>query len=86
MQELLCNILPYLGVQPQYNEKELEMDEVKKAEVPSLTGLTVQEAKGELQKLHLICDVKGEGEAISRQFPMEGETVNTGTKVILYTD
>ncbi len=86
MRELLCNILPYLGVQPLYNEEELEMDEVKKAEVPSLTGLTVQEAKGELQKLHLGCDVKGEGEAISRQFPMEGETVNAGTKVILYTD
>ena len=86
MKELLYNILPYLGVQPQYNEEELEMDEVKKAEVPSLIGLTVQEAKGELQKLELSYDIKGEGEEVSRQFPVEGETVNWGTKVILYTD
>jgi len=86
MQELLYNILPYLGVQPQYNEEELQMNEVKKAEVPSLIGLTIQEAKGELHKSELSYDIKGEGEGVSRQFPMEGETVNWGTKVILYTD
>lgn len=86
MKELLSSVLPYLNIVPEYNEKELKMDEVKKALIPDFTGQKVSEAKQELQKLELKWDLKGEGEIVTKQFPLEGESVNLGTKIILYTE
>ena len=85
MKELLGNILPYLGIKPEYNEKELKMDEVKSVAVPDFTGKKVSEVKKELQELELKWDMKGEGEIVTKQFPLQGENVNLGTKIILYT-
>lgn len=85
MKELLGNVLPYLGIKPEYNEKELKMDEVKSVIVPDFTGKKVSEAKKELQELELKWDVKGEAETVTKQFPLQGENVNLGTKIILYT-
>ncbi|WP_405726833.1 peptidoglycan D,D-transpeptidase FtsI family protein, partial [Anaerotignum sp.] len=45
MQELLQNILPYLGIEPKYNEKEAEEAADLKTTVPDLKGLTMNEAK-----------------------------------------
>lgn len=86
MKELLSNILPYLGIEPEYNEKELELEEVQKIQIPSFVGLELQEAKKILQDMNLEIDFKGEGDAIVKQFPLEGETVNSGTRIILYTE
>lgn len=85
MKELLGNILPYLGIKPEYNEKELKMDEVKSVAVPDFTGKKISEVKKELQELELKWDMKGEGEIVTKQFPLQGENVNLGTKIILYT-
>lgn len=85
MKELLSNVLPYMGIEVKYNEKELEMEEVQKTQVPILEGLTIQEAKKELQQLNLDCDIKGDGDTITKQVPVEGEYVNSKTKVILFT-
>lgn len=84
MKELLGNILPYLGIKPEYNEKELKMDEVKSVTVPDFTGKKTSEVKKELQELELKWDIKGEGEIVTKQFPLQGENVNLGTKIILY--
>lgn len=84
MQELLQNILPYLGIEPQYTEKEAEAAAEGKATVPELTGMTLSEAKNTLFKAGLSAEVKQDGEAIDRQTPPAGEVVNRGTKVILY--
>lgn len=85
MKELLSNVLPYMGIEVKYNEKELEMEEVQKTQVPILEGLTIQEAKKELQQLNLDCDIKGDGDTITKQVPVEGEYINSKTKVILFT-
>ena len=85
MKELLGNVLPYIGIEAVYSAKELELDEVKEIEVPSIVGLKISEAKKELQKLKLNCDIKGEGEIVTNQFPKQGEKINLSSKVIIYT-
>ncbi|MBR3993542.1 MAG: PASTA domain-containing protein, partial [Anaerotignum sp.] len=84
MQELLQNILPYLGVEPKYNEKEAEAVMELQTTVPALTGMTLNEVKQELFKAGLSADIEEEGEVVERQMPPAGETVNKGTKILLY--
>jgi stage V sporulation protein D (sporulation-specific penicillin-binding protein) len=86
MKELLENILPYLGVNPVYSEKELEMTGVGTVSVPELTGLDVKIVKETLRTLNLEAETVGSGSVVAEQFPPAGEEVNQGTKVILYTD
>ena len=86
MKELLTNILPYMGIQPEYNEKELQLEEVQTVQVPNIVGMTVDEAKKEINNLGLEYDIKGGGEIINNQFPVYGEAININTKVILYTE
>ena len=86
MQELLRNILPYLGIQPVYNEKETEEAEKEQATVPDLTGMTAGEAKNALYQAGLSCEIKQEGERVQQQLPPGGEIVNRGTKVLLYLE
>lgn len=83
MQELLRNILPYLGIEPQYSEKEAEEAAKTVTTVPDLTGMTLGEAKNALFQAGLSAQTQTEGETIARQTPPAGELVNKGTKVIL---
>ena len=85
MKEILANALPYLGVEPDYSEEELQKEEVQKIEVPDFRGLTLTEAKKRAQEVGIAVDVQGEGKTITSQFPLAGETVNKTTKIILYT-
>lgn len=83
MKELLNNILPYLGIETIYNEKELEMKEVQKITVPDFVGMTVQEAKQMLYESEIDYEIQGEGETITSQFPKAGEEINKNTKIFL---
>ncbi|MBO8433992.1 MAG: PASTA domain-containing protein [Tyzzerella sp.] len=85
MKELLSNVLPYMGIEPVYNEKEQELTETIKKVVPSLTGLTISEAKELLKESEIDFEIQGEGEVVTNQFPPENETINTTSKVIIYT-
>lgn len=84
MKELLESVLPYLGVEPIYSEKELEKGCV--VSVPELTGLDAAVAKRTLSTLKLEAVIEGSGSKITGQFPNAGEQVNQGTKIILYTE
>lgn len=84
MKELLSNVLPYLGIAPVYSQKELEQKEIQKITVPDVTGMTLQEAKKALTEVDLKTIEKGQGEHIKKQFPLSGEQVNFGEKIILY--
>ena len=84
MQELLQNILPYLGIELQYNEKEAEAIAERKTMVPDLAGMTLQEAKNTLFRSGLSIAVESGGEAVERQMPPCGEEVNKGTKILVY--
>ncbi len=85
--EILENILPYLGIHPDYSEEELKEYELGTAAVPDLVGKTKKEAKAIFEayskgELYLI----GEGETIREQFPLAGETVNENSDLILYLE
>jgi len=85
MKELMSNVLPYIGIEPQYTEEEAKMEEVLKIDVPDFTGKKVSECKAELEKLKIKFDVKGDGDTVLRQFPEKGEMINMTSKIILYT-
>lgn len=86
MKELLSNALPYLGIEPEYNEKELEMDGVAPFIVGNYAGRKVSQVKSELVKEHINVQIVGEGENIVSQFPKENTQINQNSKIIVYTD
>ncbi len=81
--QILAEILPYLGYEPQYTEEE--MAEMSKS-VPNLAGIDVSTAKNQLAALGLSYKVVGEGTKVSTQLPASGSTVYSGGVVVLYTD
>ena len=83
MQEFLSNILPYLGVEPQYSEEDSKLEEVQKIVVPDLTGCTAQEAKKLLSDAGLTGVFSGEEGTVTQQFPPAGEIINPASKVII---
>ncbi|OON90317.1 MAG: hypothetical protein ATN32_04240 [Candidatus Epulonipiscium fishelsonii] len=85
MKEVMTNALPYLGVEPKYTEKELEMPEVQTLEAPSLIGMSVKQAKDVLYNMGITPEVDGEGPTVVDQFPKKGQTINKTSKIILYT-
>lgn len=85
MKEVLENALPYLGIEPDYSETELEKEEVQKVEVPDFRDLTIAEAKKLAEEIGANIDIQGEGKTITSQFPLAGEMINKTTKIILYT-
>ena len=82
VKELLENILPYLGIEPDYTEEEALLPEVAQTEVPDLLGMTLAQARETAGETEL--DVLGEGEQIIEQFPLPGETVNMDSKIVVY--
>ena len=83
MQELLRNILPYLGMEAKYDEKEAEEAAELKTIVPDLLGMTLNEGKNALFQAGLSARLETEGETVAGQTPPAGESVNKGTKVLL---
>ena len=78
---VLANVLPYLGIEPTFNESDLS------AEVPSLVGLSLTEAEETLKGVGLSCQVIGDGQTITSQMPSAGVRLSCALgKVILYTD
>lgn len=84
MQEIMSNILPYIGVEPVYTEEELAEVEKQKAVVPNVSGMDVAKAKKTLQEAGISHFSVGEGEVVQGQFPPSGEEINVATEVILY--
>jgi len=81
MQILLENVLPYLGVTPIYVTEEEQAG--APVLVPVLRGLDKNEALKLLQEAGLKLDIVGQGNTIIDQFPVPGELVNRGERVLL---
>lgn len=86
MNELLSNILPYMGIEPVYTEQELELESVKTVTVPNVTGLGIDKAKKLLSDESINYILEREGETVKRQLPPEGQNINSASSVILYTE
>lgn len=81
--QILSEILPYLGYEPQYSEEELA---TMAKSVPNVTGKSVSAAKELITNEGLSCKVIGDGEKIQKQLPESGSMVYSGGVVLLYTD
>mgnify|MGYP000926756339 CR=1 FL=1 len=83
--DLFNNILPYMGIEPEYTEEELKQYEVGTFEVPDFIGKTRKEMK-DLLRIYDFEDVYtlGDGETVTEQFPLPGESVNRGSSLVLY--
>ena len=78
---ILADILPYLGIVPQYTDDEAKQLNVA---VPRVAELTEAEARTQLEKLGLSIKVVGSGETVTGQMPSANAVVSPGTKVIVY--
>lgn len=81
-QEVLSEVLPYMGMFPNYSEEELETVSIN---VPNVQYYTVEEATTTLEELGFTVKIKGEGETVLRQMPA-GVKIEHGGSVVLYTD
>ncbi len=81
--KMMADILPYLGVEPEYSDSELQaMDRV----VPSVTGLSLAEAQGKLKEAGLGYRVIGSGGSVTGQLPAANSVIASGSEVLLYAD
>lgn len=81
VRDVLADILPYLGIEPDYTEEEAALADVS---VPDLTGMTAQEAKEALAEKNLTFRSQGDEEVVTDQVPAAGATVPGGSEMILY--
>ncbi|BBF43011.1 cell division protein FtsI [peptidoglycan synthetase] [Lachnospiraceae bacterium KM106-2] len=87
VQELFDNILPYMGIEPDYSEKEIKDNNIGEVTIPNLLGKTKKEVK-ELTNALGIESVyySGKGDVVTEQFPLAGEVVKKNTDLILYLE
>ncbi|MDD3173691.1 MAG: penicillin-binding transpeptidase domain-containing protein [Herbinix sp.] len=85
--ELFDNILPYLGIEESYTETEIKEYNIGSFTVPDFVGKTKEEVK-ELLKIYDFGQLypTGEGNIVTEQFPLPGETVDKDSVLILYYD
>ena len=76
---VLSDILPYLGVQPNYDPQE-----TRPVMMPDLVGLTTKEASTALKNLGLTAVQRGTEDTVTAQIPAAGQTVPYGSQVLLY--
>ncbi len=81
--EILAEIMPYLGYEPQYTEQELAKLSVS---VPNVVGESLTVAKGKINNKNLNYKVVGSGDTVIKQMPTSNDTINSGGTVILYTE
>lgn len=83
--KLFDNILPYLGIEAVYNEKEIEENKIGELVVPNFVGLTQKEVKKILlQDAYGQVYSVGEGDIVSEQFPLPGDQIEKNSGLILY--
>ncbi len=80
--DILTEVLPYIGISPQYTEQELAELDIK---VPLLEG-SVEAAKATIESLGADVVVIGEGTTVVAQSPVTGSSIAKGGTVYLYTD
>jgi len=80
--EILEEVLPYLNIDTIYSE-----DDVKNLDTvaPNLMGKTVEEAKTAVKDKGLKVRVIGDGEVVTAQTPMAGQSIPKGGTVVITT-
>ncbi len=81
--KILSEVLPYLGVEPEYTKDELASLGVA---ISDYTGRSLSYASSNLQGKGLVAEVVGNGSVVVAQSPVAGVKVPGGGKVVLYTE
>ena len=80
--EIMSEILPYLGIEPQYTAEELVGAD---ATVPNVVGMTEEAAAARLEEYGFTSyRTVGEGETVTDQTPLGGAIVPNNAEIILY--
>ena len=77
--------LKYLGVKPQYTEKEKKEVQKGNIQTPDITGLAPDEAKAILIKQKLNYEMEGSGDTVLDQSPKPDIEIQEGSTIYLYT-
>ena len=80
---ILADILPYIGIEPEYSEEDLASIEIS---VPYLIGEQPYEAQNTLKSSGFDVYTVGDGNKVVKQIPGAGEPLAKGGTVVLYTD
>ena len=84
--KIMEEVLPYLGVDAQYNEEEAELLDTT---APSVTGMTLDQAYAVLEEAGLSYTVLGDESdgsiTVTQQVPASGTAVPKDGQVVLYT-
>ena len=81
--KMFAEILPYIGVTPEYTEEE-----AKKLETltPEVLNKSVSDAKKLISDAGLDYTIIGSGDKVQKQMPAANSTIPKGGTVVLYTD
>lgn len=78
---IMSEILPYLGVNAVYTEKELEDMSI---EVPDVVGEDVAVAKSGITSKKFKVEIVGSGPKVTAQYPLPGSKIPSTSTIILY--
>ena len=78
---IMADILPALGVEPDYSADELSSAD---AAVPNVVGETAENAKSRLEAAGFSCRTVGSGDTVTDQTPAGGAIVPNNAAIILY--
>ena len=79
--QIMSEILPYLGIEPDYTAEELVGAD---ANVPNVVGLSLDEAKTKLESAGFACKTVGSGAEVTDQTPAGGAIVPNNATILLY--
>ena len=78
---VMADILPYLGVQRNYTEKDAAGQEIL---VDDLSGMKRSEVEKLLKTKNLTAHFVGDGETVTGQIPSPGQTVPGASQMLVY--
>jgi stage V sporulation protein D (sporulation-specific penicillin-binding protein) len=82
--KILSEVLPYMGIEPKYTEKELETMNIS---VGNYRGMSLDKAKEMIGDKGLSFEIVGNGTSVVAQVPAADSKISkTGGRIILYTE
>ena len=81
--QILSEILPYLGYEPQYTEDQLKTLAIA---VPNVVGNSISVAKSTISSSSLTYKIVGTGSTVTSQMPTSTQSIYQNGVVVIYTD
>lgn len=80
---IMADVLPYLGVEANYTEQELQL--IDKS-VPDVKGMSLAQAQAAVSEAGLNYRVIGTGDTVTNQLPAPYSKIASDSQIILYAD